>query len=343
MLRLQAFRFAAIAALIAALFAGGAKAGDRPLDERLADLRDKARVSLTRLVHAPAVCVRRHDSDHAVFHGCYDWHSAAHGVWSLLAYRQMTDDIEYMNLVRSMLTPEGIAAERQLLRDTPDFEMPYGRAWFLRLAIAHGRLTGYDDVIEMADEVARSMLAYYQANTPDPRAKEYANPAWALINLTEYADFRPILEDDNEYPTREQIAPLIAPFLAPTATCSLEEERAKPEFMAACMNWGALIALWTSKDDARTAISRLLFDADTTGPVTEPASIHHNGLNFSRAWAAWMIYARTGDERFARIFAGHMEFQMDHPEWWEKDYMVSHWVAQFGIFAWQRFLEDKPQ
>ena len=336
-------KLAAFVAMIAALLAAGSSASERPLAERLDELRAHANEHLARLAAAPAVCVQRKDSEHVVFHGCYDWHSSAHGIWSLMAYQQMTGDAQYEPIVQAALTAEGIAAEAQMLRDKPDFEMPYGRAWFLRLAIAHGKLYGRTYVTDMADEVARSMLAYYQANRPDPRAIEYANPAWALINLTEYGDYRATL-GDGDFPTRAQIEPLIKPFLTRVSTCPLEGERAKPEFMAVCMNWGALLALWMSPEDARTNIAEILPDADTAGPITEAASTHHFGLNFSRAWASWIIYARTGDERFAKIFADHMEFQMAHPDWWEGDYnAVGHWVAQFGIFAWQRFLEERSQ
>jgi len=78
----------------------------------------------------------RADTDHIAFHGCIDWHSAVHGTWALTAYTRMTGDTQHAPFISDILTPEKVAAERAFIASLPDFEMPYGRAWFLRLA--HG-------------------------------------------------------------------------------------------------------------------------------------------------------------------------------------------------------------
>ncbi len=312
------------------------------LDARLASLRWHAKEQLAKLAALPAVCTQKHDTDHVVFHGCIDWHSSVHGNWALMAYAALTRDRQYDRLVDDALTADGIAAEQKKLAAEPYFEMPYGRAWFLRLAIAHGKRHGKTYITDMADDVARSIFDRYSQTGPRPFVLEYDNPAWAMINLLDYVDYRRTLTPPaTPLPDRDALAPLMRPFLNTSVPCSLQDEAAHPQFMSICGNWAALLAMWLSPDEARAAIDKLVPDIDTAMPVTTPINAHHYGLNFSRAWSAWIVYSRTGDKRWGEMFARHMEFMEAHPEWWSFDYnQVGHWVAQFGVFAWERFLTD---
>jgi hypothetical protein len=327
---------------VSILVAGVSLAAPPSLDARLADLRAHAKEQLAKLAALPAVCVAKHDTTETVFHGCIDWHSSVHGTWSLIAYGKLTRDHQYDALAEGPMTADGIAAERQKLHDEPYFEMPYGRAWFLRLAIAHGMKHGKTYITDMADDVARSIVDRYAQNGPRPFELEYANPSWAMINLLDYLEFRKSLAAPAApLPDREALVPLMRPFLSTTARCSLADEAAHPQFMSVCGNWAALLVKYLPRDEARTAIDRLITDVDTAKPITEAQNAHHYGLNFTRAWSAWIVYSKTGDERWGRVFADHMEFMNAHPEWWSFDYnQVGHWVAQFGIFAWERFLTD---
>jgi hypothetical protein len=331
------------AALLSVAVALPAAAAPATLDARLTALRRGAPAQLAKLAATISECVARKDTDETVFHGCIDWHSSVHGTWALLAYTKLARDGRYWRIAEHPMTPEGIAAEAAKLREQPFFEMPYGRAWFLRLAIAHGQRHGQTHVLAMADEVARSLIDRYRQNGPRPFEFEYANPAWALINLHDYLEYRSRFRNAVGVPAASSLDVFRRPFLNPTAKCSLAEERKVPQFMSVCGNWAALLSIWLPRDEARQAIDRLIPDIDSAQPVTEAVNAHHYGLNFSRAWSAWIVYTRTGDERWARIFADHMEFMNAHPDWWSFDYgQVGHWVAQFGVFAWERFLTDKP-
>ena len=329
---------------VASVMAGAAFASPAPsLEARLSTLRSHAKAELAKLATLPAVCVQKHDTSEVVFHGCIDWHSSAHGNWALLAYSALTKDRQYDHLVDDALTADGIAAERQKLNQEPYFEMPYGRAWFLRLAIAHGMKHGKTYVTDMADDVARSIYERYRQTGPRPFVLEYDNPAWPMINLLDYLAYRKTVSSApaTPLPDREALAPLIRPFLSTSVKCSLEYERAFPQFMSVCGNWAALLAMWLQPDEARAAIDKLVPDVDAAMPVETPVNAHHYGLNYSRAWSAWIVYSRTGDKRWGEMFARHMEFMNAHPDWYSFDYnQVGHWVAQFGIFAWERFLTD---
>ena len=67
-----------------------------------------------------------------------------HGHWALLRLARVTGDARFSDAALGELTPDRIAAEAARLRGEPAFEMPYGRAWLLRLAIEHALVTGTD-------------------------------------------------------------------------------------------------------------------------------------------------------------------------------------------------------
>ena len=75
---------------------------------------------------------------HPVFYGCFDWHSAVHGHWSLCRQLRLFDDhprtAEIVESVESRLTPESVEREVAYLEENPSFEKPYGWGWLLRLA-----------------------------------------------------------------------------------------------------------------------------------------------------------------------------------------------------------------
>jgi hypothetical protein len=294
---------------------------------------------LELLAQVPAEHVLRHDTVHPAFHGCIDWHSACHAVWALLAYRGRSGDRRYDGIVDGILMPAKLAAEAEDLAARPQFEMPYGRAWFLRLALEDRLVTGSTRLTFMARDVASSLIAQYRGRSIDPFAREYANPCWALINLLDYAEVES--RADVGAAARE-IASGMASHL--DRLPSEADEETWPDFMAvtpmfceAMLRCGAASA----KDIAAKAGTRLL----ELSPVTAPRKPHHYALNFSRGWALLALGAGLNDERFVSLALDHIETNLHHPSWWRGDYRaVSHWVPQFGIFALQRALrQDFPK
>lgn len=288
------------------------------------------------LAAVPAQHVRRHDTIHPAFHGCIDWHSACHAVWALLAYKGLTGDARYDAIADEILLPAKLAVEGADLAARPDFEMPYGRAWFLRLALEDRRVTGSTRLTFVARDVARSLVENYRQTPPDPFAREYANPCWALINLFDYAQ-NENREDLADFARETAVG--MAPSLQKLP--SQVEEETWADFMAVTPNFCDLLlrtGAATAGDVMRIAGPRLL----ALRPVTVPTRPHHYALNFSRGWALFGLFEATQDERFLASSLDHVEMNLRHPSWWRGDYRaVSHWVPQFGMFAVQRMLQSK--
>ena len=179
-------RWTAAAALgmLALLVAVAARAETAP--PSLEQWRSERAAFALALTEPIAICVQNHDTENPVFHGCIDWHSSVHGTWALTAYSWATGDHRYAPLIKSLLDPAALKAERAHLAADPTFEMPYGRAWFLRLAIDYHRMFHDGRIDALADDIAASLMARYAQTPPDPKSIAYQSATWALINLYDY-------------------------------------------------------------------------------------------------------------------------------------------------------------
>ncbi len=311
-----------------ALLTGGTVRAAGPPAEIAALEHDKQAMA-AGLARQVAYCSARQDTSHPAFKGCIDWHSAVHGVWALLAYQRATGDTQYASLVGSILTREALSQERAHLKQLPLFEMPYGRAWFLRLAIEHHRLTGSEDLLPFADEVAFSLRDFYRRRGIDRFSGAYESASWALINLLDYARRRHL--DDLEAEVTDAVR---KNFVEVEVKCATNRERG--EFMAICSNWAALVSRVLAREDYVPWLDRFIAMNGLPTPLTRSDSDHEFGLNFSRAWGLWDMYAASGRADVAAAYAAHLKAGYQPASNWRGSYQaVGHWVAQFGMFALQ--------
>lgn len=323
---------AAACALLAAL--APAPAGD----DALARFMDKRAVYASALTEPIAACVERKDTGHPAFRGCIDWHSSVHGVWALTAYRGLSGETRYDSIIHAHLTVEALARELRDLRARPEFEMPYGRAWFLRLAIDYERVFQDRRLSGLAREAAQSLVAYYTRIHPDPLSTAYDSASWALINLHDYglAMGDPDIVSFVEGKVRSRF---LGNDPCPMQTVEIETR----EFMAVCTNWAWLVSKILPREAFRVWLARFLPGELVIEPILSEASVHQAGLNFSRAWGLWHLYRATGERRFLNAYLAHFHATFDRPEIWKGDYgTLSHWVAQFGMRALMVSYEAPP-
>jgi hypothetical protein len=291
-------------------------------------VRNKLRIA-EALAEQAAYASARRDTVYAVFSGCIDWHSAVHGLWALLAYQTMTGDARYAAFVEEKLDPTRLAAERDLLRRNRQFEMPYGRAWFLRLAAEHHAVTGSETLTTIGDEVAASLLDYCLETEIDPSSGSYLSASWALANLFDYARHR----GDGEL-ERVVRGLIVDRFVENGSPCSDAAEAG--EFMAVGTNRAALVGRVLDGGEYAEWLDRFMAEAGFPEPIQAPSSPRQFGLNFSRAWGLWQLYEKTGRPQFAASYAAHFERGFTPAENWRGPYEdVGHWVAQFGMLALQ--------
>jgi len=291
--------------------------------------KERAAIAADFAQHA-AACVPRNDGFfYPVFNGCADWHSAVHGVWALTAYTWATGDGQYKKLILDTLQPEGLAAERSYVNRHPQFEMPYGRAWFLRLAIDYRRAFGDDRLDGLADDIAKSLIAYYTKNSPSPKTVGYGNASWALINLYDYG------QAFNKKDIVHFVKKKVEDNYLQDGSCDLQaSETSTGEFMSVCSNWAWLVARIETPKEFAVWVDRFLPPGASYAPLATFTSHHQAALNFSRAWGFWGIYRKSGDPRFLQAYREHLDAGFGNKKSWDGDYIaVGHWVPQFGMMA----------
>jgi hypothetical protein len=288
--------------------------------------RSEIALDLTKPIQT---CVKQYDTEHPVFHGCIDWHSAVHATWALIAYTNMTGDKRYLDDIDKILNQRGLEEEQKFINKNEDFEMPYGRAWFLRLAMEYEVQFKKGLLSSFADDIADSLVRHYESNPPDPLSKSYKNAAWALINLLEFGRYRQRTELVNFV---EKLVNRY--YFTSNATC--QDEDSRPNFMGVCTNWAWLVGSVVEKKSFLPWVEGFMPAEKPIVPIVTATKAHEFGLNFSRCWGLIHLYKITGNKGYIDNYSVLYLSSYLNRSHWDGDYnKVGHWVAQFGLFALQ--------
>ena len=290
---------------------------------------------LTALVTTVAEGVKRRDTAHPGFCGCIDWHSCVHGLYALLTASRLTGDPQWATIAESRLQPEQLEQElASVHRGELDHELPYGYAWFLKLAQEQERWSGKTDLLPLATELTKRLKQWVFSLSDSQvishaQNRAYRNLSWAVLNLWEWAQFkndRILLEALSEF-TRKGL-------LLHDNQIPLSSDEIIDEFFPASLQRTRAILHTLPPDDARTWLESFYRNGFAIRPVEQPTSAHTAGLNFSRSWGFWDLFQWTGNTKFRDLYVEHIVTQMERPQYWRDDYKkYSHWVAQFGIYA----------
>ncbi len=264
------------------------------------------------------------DTEHIIFHGCWDWHSSVHGHWALLESAHLVKDKENLEWVTERLQSNNMEEELQYLRDHPEFEMPYGRAWYLRLMMRLEQITKFGDYKCLVQEIALDLREWIENSMRDPSISEYKNPSWAMIQLYDWATH---FEDSETVEwvvekTKEN-------FLEPKVSMDLDRE-GKGEFFSL---WGLQTYLIHTALGAEE-LSKWLEDDYNLDVVKDLNTDHHLAINASRAWGFHCAYLATSEKKWKEAYEGQMQASIDlHPVWKDERRPYTHWVPQFILYA----------
>ena len=324
----QIYLGAALLAIVALFVASKDASAAQVPDSLLPILVNKE--SLARSLSKPiSVCVSRRDTRHPVFHGCIDWHSSVHGNWALIALNRATPSVALSEEIRSVFSDDAIRKELEKLTNEPDFEMPYGRAWFLRLAIEHMKAGLGDSSRKGGDQVLRSLISHFQRHRIDVYSKSYSSATWALVNMLDYTMQAGMIKGRADIVAQVNREVDFWKF-----ECLYDQESGS--FMAVCSNVALLASRVLHAEDFRRWAHIYLDRVGLPTPAAEYENWHHHGLNFSRAWGLWELYSATGLLEFADAYAAHILQAMKGLSRWTDNYAsLGHWLPQFGVFALQ--------
>jgi len=277
----------------------------------------------------------RRDTEHPTFCGCIDWHSSVHGAYALLTASRLTGQRRWAETVDEALMTDCLDAELEALQTGKlNHELPYGFAWFLKLAIEREQEWAKTDLEPLATEIA-SRLEKWLISLTDEAAmhhaqrREYGNISWALLNLWEWSQWKGDVELSAKLLkfVQTRIVPLDQ-FLSPS------HDDATDEFFSASLQRVRTILTILPKEESLQWFKLFCPKEVSLKPMNIASTPHSAGLNFSRAWGFWTLFACTGNEIYRKLYADHIVTHMNLPQFWRDGYRNhAHWVPQFGIYA----------
>lgn len=285
------------------------------------------------LQYTPMVvdCVPQVNTRWAIFHGCVDWHSSVHGNWALLWASRVTNDSSLRNGVFQRYTPLAVDTE---LNNIIQREFPYGFAWYLALAEEAERL-GNTDLSPLTDELYRQQVEQLTERdtlavlTGEPiygaTIGSYQSDTWGVYHAYRWAKFIGDTEVQQYFKERTYLHYENIDW----SESNLRLDFQDPRFTAALMmvEMGITGAPW---ENLITEIEQI-----SLSPRVGSTISHRDGINSSRAWGLWALYARTGDSVYREAYEQHLALNITRIPDWSSNYTDSHWLGQMAIYALQ--------
>lgn len=289
---------------------------------------------------------------HPAFYGCFDWHSAVHGHWSLVyllkTFPELENRKEIIEKLQQNLTAENIAKEVAYFSMNPEsssFERTYGWAWLLKLQeelYTWDNETAqqlYKNIQPLADYISNGYIEYLPKLVYPIRVGEHSNTAFGLSFAYDYAT---TVGDEALKSIIEKSA---LRFYETDANCPISWEPSGYDFLSPCLQEMDIMRKVLSNEAFDKWSAEFLPDLFEQKLVLEPGKIldrtdgklvHLDGLNFSRAWC---LYSIKGNNNAHNLATEHLAFSLAKIT--DGDYAGQHWLASFALYAFKSKSEHK--
>ncbi|MDK7674510.1 DUF2891 domain-containing protein [Weeksella virosa] len=282
-----------------------------------------------------------------IFYGCFDWHSSVHGFWSIVKLMKDFPELDEKNLVRNQLneliTPENVRIEKAFFEDknNRNFERTYGWAWLLQLQMELNTWQDSDAQkwAKNLQPLTELIVAKYKEYLPKlvypVRTGTHDNTAFGLSLAIDYARSlndkafeQAIIENANRLYLKDK-------------GCNLGFEPSGSDFLSACLEEALLMSKITPTKEYKTWLKDFLpqlFDKKhelkpgIVSDRTDGQLVHLDGLNFSRATALYQIAYKLPELNYLNSWADH-HFNYSFNNISNDDYMGSHWLGTFALYA----------
>lgn len=283
---------------------------------------------------------------HPAFYGCFDWHSAVHGHWSLVYLMKTFPDLarkdDAIRMIGENLTAENVRKEVEYFSmnaESKSFERTYGWAWLLKL---QEELHNWDDPVAKEwyanlEPLAGHISAGYQDYLPKLvypiRVGEHSNTAFGLSFAWDYA--LAVGDKALEKSIRENALR----FYQPDADCPISWEPSGHDFLSPCLQELDIMRKVLSEEEFAEWFAAFLPDLQRQSLALEPGKIldrsdgklvHLDGLNFSRAWC---LYPLEGNVHAWNLATEHLDYSLGRIS--DGDYAGQHWLASFALYAFK--------
>jgi hypothetical protein len=283
---------------------------------------------------------------HPSFYGCFDWHSAVHGHWTLVTiverFPEFEKNKEIIAKLKANITDENIKTEIEYFGDdlNKTFERTYGWAWLLKLAetlkdAKNPEIRQLAEVLQpLTDHLSNQLKEFLPKLTYPIRVGEHTNTAFGLSFALDYS-----AKYDKELETA--IIKRANEYYANDKNCPLTWEPSGFDFLSPCLQEAALMNKVLDKSAFENWLDEFLPGfTDDPSKFLKPAEVsdrsdgklaHLDGLNFSRAWCLYETGNTLGNQKLidaANLHLGYSYEKIDSGK-----YAGTHWLASFAAYA----------
>lgn len=283
---------------------------------------------------------------HPAFYGCFDWHSAVHGHWSLVYLLKNFPDLAHkkqaIQMLNENLTPENIAKEVEyfsLNRESKSFERTYGWAWLLKL---QEELFTWDDPMAqkwynalkpLEDHIANAYMEYLPKLVYPIRVGTHSNTAFGISFAYDYA------QTVGNTALSNTIKTAVIRFYSNDKDCPISWEPSGHDFLSPCLQELDIMRKVLSEEEFIQWSAMFLpdlFDQKLSlipGQVTDRSDghlVHLDGVNFSRAWC---LYPLKDNINAYNLATEHLDYSLSKIT--DGDYAGQHWLGSFALYAFK--------
>lgn len=285
---------------------------------------------------------------HPIFYGCFDWHSSVHGHWLLAKaiskFPNTALSAKAIALFDTQFTTEKVTKELAYFEPklNQSFERTYGWAWLLKLHAELSELEAdkkhlwSENLKPLTDHVVASYIKFLPKLVYPIRVGEHTNTAFGLSLAIDYARSVNDTEFENLIIQRSK------EFYLKDASCPLGWEPSGFDFISPCLQEAELMSKVLSEKEFEVWVKGFLPQLFEAGFKIKPGIVadrsdgklvHLDGLNFSRAWCLYRLAAAIPKYKAALSEVGDIHMRASMNQVAESDYMGSHWLASFLVYA----------
>lgn len=285
---------------------------------------------------------------HPAFYGCFDWHSAVHGHWTLVTILKELPDFEFNEAIllklQNTLTNENIEKELVYFDDVHNstYERTYGWAWVLKLSEAlkewqHPAAKELDKNLQpMVDLLISKYIEFLPKLTYPIRVGEHQNIAFGMSFALDYAvKYHPELT--------ALIKQRALDYFLNDVNCPVTWEPNGFDFFSPCLQEAVLMAKVLPEDEFIKWFDTFIpgfrknpenyFQIAEVSDRSDGKLAHLDGLNFSRAWCLYELGNHL--ENYKMIDLANKHFYASYTKMDSGEYAGAHWLASFALYAIQ--------
>jgi len=284
---------------------------------------------------------------HPAFYGCFDWHSAVHGHWSIVRMFNVHPTLhgkeDILLRLADHLSASNIAAEIEYFKGelNGSYERMYGWAWLLKMAVEIKELNHplekelSKNITPLRELIANKAKEFLPKLNYPIRVGTHTNTAFAMTMIYDYA----VAFDNGDL--KALVEQRAKDFFAEDVDCPLSWEPSGYDFLSPCFEEADIMRRVLPKKEFKDWLAMFLPQLSDPafqllpGEVSDRSDghlVHLDGLNFSRAWCLYGI-AETLPEynHLIPIANDHINYSL--PNLVGDSYEGGHWLASFALLA----------